>query len=197
MRHNDALTSRVCLRHPYREIVCLRSSALKHDAVEGSGHRREDVCCVIEDVLVQVARVRVEQRGLACYGFHDARMAVSHGCDVVVYVKVFDAIRVPQMAAFALHQMHGVPIEQAICRSQDLAFLGEFAGLGVECIRHLGAEAVGIHDCGTCCHDVLLSCALCPISTVVPGLMDWGQMCAVRHGLLSHDARAVPSTVAL
>ena len=75
-----------------------------------------------------------------------ARMAVAHGCHIVVHVEVFLAVGIPQMRPDAFHQMHRIAIEQAVSRSEYVAFLGELARCRIECVRHLRTEAVGVHD---------------------------------------------------
>ena len=60
-RHDHTLATGVGLRHAHGQIVRFGAGALKHDAVELVRHRGEDIVSVVEDVLVQVARMRVEQ----------------------------------------------------------------------------------------------------------------------------------------
>ena len=92
--YDDAFAAGVKLRAANREVVCLRARAHEHDSIDFAGHGRKKILGIVQDVLVNVARMRVEQAKLLGYCFCDGGVAVPHRGNVVVHVEVFDAVGV-------------------------------------------------------------------------------------------------------
>ena len=101
-----------------REVVGLGAGA--HEVADAKilRHRGRQPLRVAHDVVVQVARVRVEGRRLPRKRRHHVRVAVTDRGHVVVAIEVTAPVRVIDPGALAAHQVHGTVIEQAIARPQ-------------------------------------------------------------------------------
>ena len=122
--HDHAFAASVGLCYANGQIVGFGTSALEHDAVKFVRHGGEDIFRIMQDVLMQVARVGVEHRSLLGKCIHHARVTVADGCDIVVHVQVFLAVGIPKMRATALHQMHWIAVEQTVGRTKHVTLFG-------------------------------------------------------------------------
>ena len=84
-------------------------------------HRRGEPLRVADDVVVQVARVRVQRRRLARQRGDHVRMAMPDRGHVVVAVEVAPAVRVEEPGALAAHEVHGTVVEQPVARPERAA----------------------------------------------------------------------------
>ena len=75
--HHDTVIARDHPRDLHREVVGLRAGAHEVAARQLAGKARAEPLRQLDDVLVEVARVRVEQPGLGGEGGDDARMGVA------------------------------------------------------------------------------------------------------------------------
>ena len=75
--HHDTVVARDRPRDLDREVVGLRAGAHEVAARQVAGQARRQALRQLDDVLVEVARVRVEQPGLGGEGGDDARVGVA------------------------------------------------------------------------------------------------------------------------
>ena len=90
---------------PPRQVVRLAAGVHEHDRVEPVGHGRGQPFRELERRSVEVARVRVERRGLSRDRLHHGRMRVSDDRHVVVAVEVGATVGVVEPRPAAAHQM--------------------------------------------------------------------------------------------
>ncbi len=76
--------------------------------------RRHQSLRQLHDVLVEVARVRVQGRGLAGDGGHDSRVGVSNHRHVVVGIEVAPAVGRLHPRAITAHEVERMPIGQRL-----------------------------------------------------------------------------------
>ena len=88
LEHDDVLAARERAREPQGQLVGLAAGVDEERDLQGLGQERGEPLRVAHDVLVEVARVGVEQRDLLLRGPHDAGVGVSHQRHVVVAVEV-------------------------------------------------------------------------------------------------------------
>ena len=86
-RHDEAGAARVIARHAQGQVHAFGAAAGEEQVGQRLGKGRQQPFGIGVDHLGQVARVRVQLRGLARHGVDDARMAVSDRGHVVVGVR--------------------------------------------------------------------------------------------------------------
>ena len=96
------------------EVVGLAAGAGEHDVTDPGRQGGEQPFRVVEDGLVQIARVRVEDGSLSRHRFHDMRVAVSDRCDVIITVEIAIAGRVVEPDAFASDKFYRLFVEQPV-----------------------------------------------------------------------------------
>ena len=84
-------------------------------------HRRGEPLRIADDVVVQVARVRVQRRRLAGQRGDHVRMAMPDRGHIVIAVEVAPPIRVEEPGALAAHEVHRAVVEQPVARPERAA----------------------------------------------------------------------------
>ena len=108
-------------RNTHRELVRFAAGAAEHHRVELVGKLSRQPFRVIQNIVVQVARVRIEERCLFRQRLDDMRMTMADMRYVVVHVQVLAAGAVVQPAAFATHDVHRLVVKQPVGRPKQLA----------------------------------------------------------------------------
>ncbi|MCY1399501.1 hypothetical protein D9M71_145580 [compost metagenome] len=99
-------------RQAQGQFVGLAAGAGEHHGVEWGRECRGQALGVTDDLLVEVAGVDVQLRGLATDRCNHVRVAMADAGYVVVDVQVAPPLHVEQPHAFATHQVQWVVIEQ-------------------------------------------------------------------------------------
>src|SRR5690606_26564746 len=90
--------------------------------VEAPVEGRRQPLDIVENALVQVARVGVEHRRLPADRLDHPRVAMADMRHIVVAVEIPPPVRIPQPDALAPHQMHRVIVEERhVAAEQPLA----------------------------------------------------------------------------
>ena len=84
-------------RHAERQVVCFAPRAHQVAHAEGIGQRAGESLRVFDQVIVQVARVRIEETDLFARGFDHRWMAVTHVTHVVDGIEVLPIFVVVQV----------------------------------------------------------------------------------------------------
>ena len=118
-RHDEAGAARVIARHAQGQVHAFGAAAGEEQVGQRLGKGRQQPFGIGVDHLGQVARVRVQLRGLARHGVDDARMAVSDRGHVVVGVQVGAAFMVVQPDALGARDVDRIFIEQRHRGAED------------------------------------------------------------------------------
>ncbi|KAG1244415.1 hypothetical protein G6F68_015458 [Rhizopus microsporus] len=86
-RHDDAAGARMAARNAQRQVVGLAAGAREHRLRQRGRERGHEALGVFHHAVVQIARVRVQHRGLLGNGRDHARMAMAHRRHIVVGVQ--------------------------------------------------------------------------------------------------------------
>ena len=97
--------------HAKRNVVGFRSAAHKHCGGERVGKPFGQAFDIVEDVLVNVSRVRVEARRLLGNGGDDPGVAVSDVRDIVVTIEITVSIPIPEPLTATAYDMDRFTIE--------------------------------------------------------------------------------------
>lgn len=135
-RDDQPLCAGVGARDAHRQVVGLAAGAGEHGMAQRVRHGGQQALRVIQDALVQVARVRVELRRLAGNGLHHLWMAMADRCHIVIRIEVALAVGVVKPDAIAAHDVQRLLVEQAVRRAEHAG-----APLGQRC-----------NAWGGCCH---------------------------------------------
>ena len=100
-------------RHPEGQLVGLAARAHEVAHIERTRHQVGETSSVLDDVVVQVARVRVEETDLPAGRFDHTGVTVSHVTDVVHAIEVGLSVLVEQELALAAHDVQGSPVRDA------------------------------------------------------------------------------------
>jgi hypothetical protein len=122
---DDAGAAGVDLSDAQGEIVRLAPGTGEHHLGEFRREVPEEPFGIVEDRVVQVARMGVEQAGLPRQGRHHVRMAVAHRRDVVVHVEIGALLRIVEPHALPSHQMDRIGIEEPIGGSEQALPAGD------------------------------------------------------------------------
>lgn len=145
-RHDDALAAGEELCAADGQVVRLGPRAHEHDTVDFVRHRRQEVLRVVQDVLVHIARVRVEQLQLLGNRLGDRRVAVPHRRNVVVHVEVFLTVGIEQARSPPAHQMKRLLLKQTVTRSQHATPFDQIVQLSPERVQVVHIEAVRLEN---------------------------------------------------
>ena len=128
VEHDQIALARVRARQPKRQLV--RLAARVHEVADAKRirQRRREPLRVAHQVVVQVARVRVEHAHLLRRRLHDAGMRVAHVRDVVVRVEVSTARVVVQILHPAAHDFQRLAIPEPHVRSNEPPPLSQQGG---------------------------------------------------------------------
>jgi hypothetical protein len=119
--HNDrALIPGYRARDPKGQVVGLGASTHEHTHAEITRKGVGQAFCVTHNIVMQVAGMRVEGRGLAAQGVNHVGMAAPYRGDIVVAIQVSFTIGIVQPHAFATYQVHRFLVKQAIGRAHCL-----------------------------------------------------------------------------
>ncbi|MCY1401174.1 hypothetical protein D9M71_162860 [compost metagenome] len=99
-------------RQAQGQFVGLATGAGEHHGVQRGIERRGQALGIADDLLVEVASVDVQLRGLAADCFNHVRVTMAHTRNVVVHVQVAAPVHIEQPHTFAAHQVQRVVIEQ-------------------------------------------------------------------------------------
>ena len=139
VQHDQMLLASVGARQPQCQLIRLAGRVEDKTDVQPIGHQRRQPLGVARQVVVQVARVSVEQRQLCLGGLHHARVAVPHDRHIVVNVEKRSPTFVVQILHPATHKLERPRIGDAQVTADPCPAGGECLGL-----RWLGCgEALG------------------------------------------------------
>ena len=144
---DDTVVARDHPRDLHREVVGLRAGAHEIAARQVAGKARRQALRQLDDVLVEVARVRVEQAGLLGERGDDARVGMADRGHVVVAVEIALAVGVEQPHPLAAHQMHRLVVEQLVAGGEGGGAPAQQLGVGVaghRCLHDRGGGTGGI-----------------------------------------------------
>ena len=105
-------------RNLHREVVGFAAGRIEDAGIEIARQPLHQHFAELDDALVQVARMRVERRGLVAQRFDDVRMAMTDRDHVVVTVEIFPAVDVPQGSTRAAHQVQRFVEETLVGRAE-------------------------------------------------------------------------------
>ena len=112
------------LRHAQSHVICLGSGAAHQRGVKagakGGGQRLD----IIQNAFVHIAGMGVQRGGLLGDGLHHLGVAMAHMRHVIVAIKVFAPLGIPQPHALPPHQMHGIFVEGRHIRPQQAGAAG-------------------------------------------------------------------------
>ena len=119
-----------------RQVIRLGAGAGKHHVPQRVGHGGQKAFCIGDDTVMQIAGVGVQNRGLPGNGLYNVRVAMAHGCDVVIGIEIPASLLVPEPDTFPFDDVKRLFVEQAIGRTKHLFAPGDQGAV-------LGGEAIG------------------------------------------------------
>lgn len=180
-----------------RQIVCFRPRADEPARAEVLREFSPQAFRQLDDLLVQVPRVRVEQAGLGRDGFHNTRVAMPHRGDVVVAIEVTAPFGVEEPDPLTSYEMDGLVVEELVGGSEGpTSTLQEFVlGHGSHSYLHRGSRvgaASGARD--STCKPGALERTIQSLRSSLRGFALVEKKRSRRHRIWSHW-RSIPDSV--
>ena len=133
LEHHRALVAGHGPGDAERQVVGLGARADEHANLQAVRKGRTQALGVLDHVLVQVARMRIESLQLPADSLGNVRVAMTHVRDVVVHVEVAPAVNVGQPHAIAGHDVQRRVVKQAIGAAKQVCTARNE-------VLHVGAE---------------------------------------------------------
>ena len=134
LEDDDILASSVGARETQRKLVGFAAGVQEIADAEGQGQQAREAFRVTDDVVVQVARVRIEQRDLLLHRANDPGVAVPHKRHVVVHIQECAASVVVEVLHPSAHDFQWTLVGNAEISSEQFAAGGK-RRLAVELAR--------------------------------------------------------------
>ena len=103
-----------------RQLVRLTAGARQEHPLQAGMKCRQQSFGVIDDRLIQVARMAVQHAGLAAQRFDDARMAMANVRDIVIGVQVSLAVGIIDPYSLATNELQRLLVEERGVAPQTL-----------------------------------------------------------------------------
>ena len=148
IQHDQMFVAGVCARQPQCQLIRLAGRVENEADAQRLGHQRRQPLGVARQVVVQVARVGVEQRQLRLGGVHHARVAVADNRHIVVHVEKRAPSFVIQILHPAAHKLERLLIRDAQVAADPRPPRGQRLGLAMARAQESGRRECQGSDLG-------------------------------------------------